>query len=126
MKAVGFLAADPENEDREITVRGGFTAEPTARASTFEAAANGAVQSAPRSSAEFGTVDENGRALFTLNMGAYREQGAIVLARRGSAGDGGVPGESRLDPELDRFPRPGSHRLARLADRCCSTRRAGA
>lgn len=90
VKAVGFLAADPENEDREITVRGGFTAEPAAGASMFEAATHGAVQAAPRGSAEFGTVDDNGRALFTLNMGAYSEQGAIVLTRGGARPAPGV------------------------------------
>jgi len=84
VKAVGFLAADPENEDREITVRGGFTAEPATGAATFEPATDGAVQAAPSGSAEFGTVDDNGRALFTLNMGAYSQQGAIVLTRGGA------------------------------------------
>ena len=38
VKAVGFLASDPENEGREITVRGGFSAEPAAEASRFEGA----------------------------------------------------------------------------------------
>lgn len=90
VKAVGFLAADPENESREITVRGGFTAEPAARASMFEASAHGAVKTEPSGSASFGMVDDRGSALFTLNMGAYSEQGAIVLTRGGSRPAPGV------------------------------------
>jgi hypothetical protein len=88
VKAIGFLAADPDNEDREITVRGGFTAEPAARASSFEAAAHGAVEAAPQGSAEFGTMTNGGASVFALNLGAYSEQGAIVLSREGGAQPG--------------------------------------
>lgn len=90
VKAVGFLAADPENEDREITVRGGFTAQPAAMASVFEAETHGAIQAGPRGSAEFGIMENRESRLFTLNMGAYSEQGAIVLTRGGSRPEAGV------------------------------------
>lgn len=90
VKAIGFLAADPDNETREITVRGGFTAEPAARASTFEASAHGAIKAEPSGSASFGMVDEKGLPLFTLNLGAYSEQGAIVLTRGGARPAPGV------------------------------------
>lgn len=83
VKAVGFLAADPDNESRTITVRGGFTAEPAARASVFEATAHGALQAEPRGSAEFGTMGSGATSVFALNLGAYSEQGAIVLSREG-------------------------------------------
>ena len=84
VKAIGFLAANPEIEDREITVRGGFTAEPAVKASMFEATMHGAVQARPQGAAEFGALESGGDALFALNLGAYSEQGAIVLTRRGA------------------------------------------
>lgn len=90
VKAVGFLAADPENESREITVRGGFTAEPAAKASMFEAEAHGAVSATPSGSAGYATLDDQGSPLFTMNMGAYSEQGAIVLTRGGNRPEPGV------------------------------------
>lgn len=90
VKAVGFLAADPDNEDRAITVRGGFTAEPAAKASMFEAETHGAIQVDPSGSAEFATMANKGAPLFTLSMGAYSEQGAIVLTRGGSRPEAGV------------------------------------
>lgn len=83
VKAVGFLASDPENEDREITVRGGFSAEPAATASTFEASTHGAVEATPRGAAEFGMVDDGQATRFTLNLGAWSEQGSVVLSRTG-------------------------------------------
>jgi hypothetical protein len=85
VKAIGFLAANPEIEDREITVRGGFTAEPAAKASMFEASMHGAVQARPQGAAAFGALESGSGPLFALNLGAYSEQGAIVLTRRGSA-----------------------------------------
>lgn len=84
VKAVGFMASDPENENREIVVRGGFTAEPAAPASSFEASTHGAIEVSPRGAAEFGTVDDGQGTRFALNLGAYSEQGAIVLSRMGS------------------------------------------
>lgn len=84
VKAVGFMASDPENEGREITVRGGFSAEPAGAASSFEATTHGAVDVAPRGSAEFGMADDGQSPRFTLSLGAYSEQGAIVLSRMGS------------------------------------------
>lgn len=94
VKAIGFLAADPENESREITVRGGFTAEPPARASMFEATTHGAVAAAPRGAAEFGTVENGGSPLFSISLGAYSEQGAVLLTRRGEGRP--APGVYRL------------------------------
>ena len=85
VKAVGFLATDPENEGREITVRGGFTAEPAATAPRFEASTHGAVEASPRGPAEFGTVGDGRTTRFTLNLGASSELGAIVLSRVGGS-----------------------------------------
>ena len=84
VKAIGFLAADPDNENREITVRGGFVAEPAERPSMFEASTYGAISTAPRGSAEFGTAGIGAETMFALSLGAYSEQGAIVLTRRGA------------------------------------------
>jgi hypothetical protein len=54
VKAIGFLAADPDNENREIVVRGGFTAEPAARSSisTPRAAVSRSPRRRPNASAE--------------------------------------------------------------------------
>ncbi len=88
LKAVGFLAADPEVENREITVRGGFSADRTETPSLFEATIGGASATVARGAAEFGEVGPDGQRSFSLTMGAYAEQGAIVLTRNG----GGRPG----------------------------------
>jgi hypothetical protein len=82
--AVGFLAADADNEDREITVRGGFSAEPSISASRFEATVRGAVQSPTRGLAEFGDIGPSDDRHFSLTMGAYSEQGAVLLSRAGA------------------------------------------
>jgi hypothetical protein len=84
IRAVGFLAADAENEDREITVRGGFNAEPSVAPSRFEATIHGVVQGVTRGAAEFGEVGDGRDRGFSLTMGAYSEQGALVLGRSGA------------------------------------------
>ena len=81
LKAVGFLATDLNAEDREITVRGGFTAEPSAAASMFESEIAGAITTMARGAAEFGSVGTGAERSFSLTLGADNETGAIVLAR---------------------------------------------
>jgi hypothetical protein len=100
LTAVGFLASDPEVENREITVRGGFSAERAEAASLFEATISGAAATVARGAAEFGEVGLDRERSFSLTMGAYAEQGAIVLARNG----GGRPGVGiyRVTPSVTR------------------------
>jgi len=81
LKAVGFLAADLDAEDREITVRGGFTAEPSVPASVFEGEIAGAIRTMARGAAEFGAVGSGADRSFSLTLGAESETGAIILAR---------------------------------------------
>lgn len=83
LKAVGFLASDLTAEDREITVRGGFTAEAAPPASAFEAELVGALTTTARGSAEFGAVRNDDGRSFSLTLGPASEQGAIVLSRSG-------------------------------------------
>lgn len=90
VKAVGFLASDPENEGREITVRGGFSAEPAAEASRFEGAAHGAVEAVLQGEAEFGMVSDGAQERFALNLGTASAQGAVVLSRVGEVPAVGV------------------------------------
>jgi hypothetical protein len=84
VRAVGFLATDMDNENREIVVRGGFSAEPSISSSRFEAAVHGAVQSVTRGAAEFGDIGPSEDRHFSLTMGAYSEQGALLLSRAGA------------------------------------------
>lgn len=85
VEAVGFLAADMDNEDRRITVRGGFTAVPARPSAMFEATLHGAVEGSPRGGgAEFGAVGSGNEGIFSLSLGTYSEQGAIVLSRSGT------------------------------------------
>lgn len=44
IRAVGFLATDLDNDDREILVRGGFSAEPAAPVKAFSSAIEGSVR----------------------------------------------------------------------------------
>lgn len=90
VKAVGFLASDPENEGREITVRGGFTAEPAAEASRTEGAIHGAVEATLRGEAEFGMVSDGADERFALNLGTASAAGAVVLSRVGAVPAVGV------------------------------------
>jgi hypothetical protein len=90
VRAVGFLASDPENEGREITVRGGFSAEPAAEASRFEGATHGAVEATLRGDAEFGMVSDGARSRFALNLGTASAQGAVALSRVGAVPAVGV------------------------------------
>jgi hypothetical protein len=84
VRAVGFLAADADNEDREITVRGGFSAEPSIRSAEFEATVRGAITTPVRGAAEFGDIGPSDDRHFSLTMGAYSEQGALLLSRGGA------------------------------------------
>jgi hypothetical protein len=81
LKAVGFLAADPDNEGREITVRGSFTAEPAQPPSAFDATFQGAVRGRTAGSAEFGPVNGGSEPRFSLSLGAYSQWGAVALER---------------------------------------------
>ncbi len=88
IQAVGFVAADMDTEDRTITVQGGFSAEAAMPASSYEAAIAGVVASRASGAAEFGAVGVGDERSFSLTLGAYREQGAIVLTRAGAAQPG--------------------------------------
>jgi hypothetical protein len=88
IRAIGFFASDPEREDREITVRGGFSAEPAVLASHFEATLTGEVMALARGSAEFGEVHAQGTRYFTLSLGAHSAQGAVILNRQGAGRPG--------------------------------------
>jgi hypothetical protein len=101
IQAVGFVAADLETEDRTITVQGGFSAEPATPASSFEAAISGMEQRRASGAAEFGAVGLGDERSFTLTLGAYSEQGAIVLTRRAPAQPGaGIYRVSESDTEF--------------------------
>ena len=97
VRAVGFLAANLDDENREITVRGSFSAQPSSPLSGFSATVDGALRLTPHGSAEFGEVAGARDRTFTLTMGAYSEQGAIVLSRAG----GGRPGVGIYDVQED-------------------------
>lgn len=81
LRAVGFLAEDPGIENREILVRGGFSADPAAPPSTFSAVIEGAARTAAYGAADFGEIGVGRERTFTLTMGGYSEQAAIVLSR---------------------------------------------
>ncbi len=100
LKATGFLASDLEVEDREITVRGGFSADRAEAPSLFEATISGAAPTVARGAAEFGEAGPEAERSFSLTLGAYAEQGAIVLTRNG----GGRPGVGiyRVTPSVTR------------------------
>lgn len=84
VKAIGFLAAQPENEDRVITVRGGFTAEPAAMSSMFAASMHGAISSNAMGGAEFGSMGRGASGLFSLSLGSDAARGAVLLSRTGA------------------------------------------
>jgi hypothetical protein len=84
VKAIGFLAAQPENEDRVITVRGGFTAEPAALSSMFAASMHGAITSHAMGAAEFGSMGRGAAGMFSLNLGRDAARGALLLSRTGA------------------------------------------
>lgn len=99
IRARGFLASDPEDEEREITVRGGFSAEPAATASSFEASFGGEVGGLARGSAEFGELTAAGVRTFSLSLGAHSEQGAVIFSRQGAGRPGvGVYDVREADP----------------------------
>lgn len=104
LKAVGFLASDPMREDREITVRGGFLAEPAALASSYEASFAGQTAGLARGSAEFGELETDGVRTFSLALGAHSEQGAVILTRQGAGRPTvGVYDVREADPATSEF-----------------------
>ncbi|HEU5153175.1 MAG TPA: hypothetical protein VFU03_00435 [Gemmatimonadales bacterium] len=80
LHAVGFMAADMNDEEREITVRGSFAARASATPSTFRAAIRGAVGIAVNGESEFGTAWSSEGNRFSLTMGTNTEA-AVVLSR---------------------------------------------
>ena len=79
LKAVGFLAADMDNEEREITVRGSFAASASAAPSAFRATVQGALGTTASGAAEFGPASSSEGTTFSLTMGANGD-GAVVLS----------------------------------------------
>ncbi|HWA17181.1 MAG TPA: hypothetical protein VG817_12150 [Gemmatimonadales bacterium] len=84
VKAIGFLASQPELEDRVITVRGGFTAEPAAMRSMYAASMHGAITSNTMGAAEFGSAGRGPAGMFSLNLGSDAARGAVLLSRSGA------------------------------------------
>jgi hypothetical protein len=87
LHAVGFMAADEDDAEREITVRGSFAARASAIPSSFRAAVRGAVGIAVNGEAEFGPAWSSEGNTFSLTMGTDGDA-AIVLSR----GDVARPG----------------------------------
>ena len=79
--AVGFVAADMDTEDRTITVQGGFSAEAATAASAYDASIAGVVSQRASGAAEFGAVGVGSERSWSLTLGGYSEQGAVVLTR---------------------------------------------
>lgn len=84
VKAIGFLASEPDNEDRIITVRGGFSAEPSTMASRYSATVHGALQSGWMGTAAFGSSGHGHAGVFSLSLGGYGAQNGILLSRDGT------------------------------------------
>jgi hypothetical protein len=84
LKAVGFMAADMDNEEREITVRGSFAATPSETPASFEAAMAGALTSRVAGDGEFGVADSHEGSVFSIALGATGNDGAILLSRTGA------------------------------------------
>ena len=80
LHAVGFMAADMNDEEREITVRGSFAARASSIPSTFRAAIRGAVGIAVNGESEFGTAWSSEGNRFSLTMGTNTEA-ALALSR---------------------------------------------
>jgi hypothetical protein len=80
LHAVGFMAADMDDDEREITVRGSFAARATSIPSSFRAAIRGAVGIAVIGEAEFGTAWSSEGNTFSLTMGT-NDDAALVLSR---------------------------------------------
>ncbi|MEO8636936.1 MAG: hypothetical protein ABI587_16805 [Gemmatimonadales bacterium] len=99
--AVGFVAADLDTEDRTITVQGGFSAEAATPASSYEASIAGVVSQRAGGAAEFGAVGMGDERSFSLTLGAYSEQGAVVLSRGGPIQP--EPGSYRVSVTGDEF-----------------------
>jgi hypothetical protein len=84
VKAVGFLAAQPEIDNRVITVRGGFTAEPATMSSMFAASMHGAITNTTMGSAAFASIGRGQTGMFSLNLGSDGARGTILLSRNGA------------------------------------------
>lgn len=84
VKAIGFLAAQPEIENRTITVRGGFTAEPATMSSMFAASMNGAITTNTMGTAAFASTGRGTTGTFSLNLGSDGARGTILLSRSGA------------------------------------------
>ncbi len=84
VKAIGFLAAQPEIEDRIITVRGGFSAEPSALASRASTSMHGALQGNWNGAAAFAAAGRGSHGVFSLSLGMGGGLGAILLSRIGT------------------------------------------
>jgi hypothetical protein len=84
LRAVGFLAADPDNETREITVRGEFSAGSSELPAAFEAVIEGAENVTAGGSAEFGEAGAPAERVFSLSLGAQAAQGSVLLSRAGA------------------------------------------
>jgi hypothetical protein len=96
LHAVGFMAADMNDEEREITVRGSFAARASSMPSTFRAAVRGAVGIAVNGESEFGTAWSSEGNRFSLTMGTNTEA-AVVLSRNAVARPG--TGVYHITPE---------------------------
>jgi len=84
IRAIGFLAADPDDDDREIMVRGSFAATPSEPRPGFNASMRGAVQGTTSGGAEFGMVQNAEAPRFTIALGARDDSNAVVLTVEGA------------------------------------------
>ena len=88
--AVGFLAADPDSEDRTITVRGSFVAQPSEPRPSFSASVRGAVQLAVSGEAEFGQILGDSSPRFSISLGARGDSTAVLFTLPGARPEVGV------------------------------------
>jgi hypothetical protein len=102
VKAIGFLASQPEVEDRVITVRGGFTAEPATMSSMYAASMHGAVTVNTMGAAEFASMGGGTTGIFSLSLGGDAARGAILLSRTGAERPGA--GVYRVHDLIDAAP----------------------
>lgn len=102
VKAIGFLAAQPEIDNRVITVRGGFKAEPATMSSMFAASMHGAITSNTMGSAAFASIGRGQAGMFSLNLGSDGARGTILLSRSGAERPG--TGVYRIRDLADAMP----------------------
>lgn len=81
LKAVGFMATDAELENREITVRGSFSAAPSEVPTSFNATVRGSLEAGAVGDAEFGITASSEGTVFSLSMGAQGSDASILLSR---------------------------------------------